>query len=77
MGSPPPKGKRTVLGHGVPLLAFPEGPHTAVVTFLTKSTVNERHKHQVSFLSRVGSRGHELNFEGQGQALVKDWPISR
>lgn len=43
-GNPPPKGKRTELGHEAPLLLLLEGQHTPVVIFPSKSTANRRYK---------------------------------
>ena len=43
-GNPPPKGKRTELGHEAPLLLLLEDQHILVVIFPIKSTANRRQK---------------------------------
>lgn len=41
-GNPPPKGRRTQLGLGAPLLLLLEGQHILVVIFPTRSTAKRR-----------------------------------
>lgn len=50
VGNPPPTGKRTEPGHGVPLLLFLEGQHIPVAVFPTKNTADRRQKCWVSLL---------------------------
>ena len=45
VGNPQPKGKRTELGHGAPILLLLEGQHIPVVVFPKQSTGNRKHNH--------------------------------
>lgn len=71
VGNPPPKGKRTELGHGAPLLLLLEGQHIPIVIFPTKSTKNRRYNIELTAVTEWAANdttwilkpGHSLRRE--------------